>query len=129
MCESTAALCGTDDKCATTTARRPQRYAATVPAASANGAEVEANAAQPAVLRSRQTSSAPDKLRGAAAASSGDRGGLPNGSAAGRGATPGGGASAILGDAPDDTTDAADELGAIPGVSQTGMGFGGGRFR
>ena len=52
MCESTVALCGTDDKCATTAARRPQRYAATVPAASTNGPEVGTKAAQPAVLRS-----------------------------------------------------------------------------
>ena len=129
MCESTVALCGTDDKCATTAARRPQRYAATVPAASANGLQPETKAALPAVVRARQSASAPEKLRGAAAASSGGGDGLPNGSAADRYASSGGGAPGCSGAADNGTADAADELGAIPGVSQTGMGFGGGRFR
>jgi hypothetical protein len=129
LCESTVALCGTDDKCATTAARRPQRYAATVPAASTNGPEVEMKAAQPAILRSRQSASNPEKLRGTAAASSRSESGLMNGSAADRDATPGGGASGCLGATVDGSADAADELGAIPGVSQAGMGFGGGRFR
>jgi hypothetical protein len=129
MRKSAAALHGTDNKCATSAARRPQRYGAAVPAASTNGLQPETKAALPAVVRARQRASAPKKLRGAAAASSGGGDGLPNGSAADRIAPSGGGAPGCSGAADGGTAYAADELGAIPGISQTGMGFGGGRFR
>ena len=104
--------------------RRPQRYTASVPADHMDGAQPQPKAAQPAGLRTRLAALAPGKLRSAAAADPGSDPRISQGSSAAGQPT-----TTSPGDGGDGVADAADELGAIPGVSQTGMGFGGGRFR
>lgn len=84
-------------------------------------------AVQPSGLRARLAAFASGKQRRAPAGASSIRTPQHGDSNADGGASAGG--PAILGDPADSPGDAADELGAIPGVSQTGMGFGGGRFR